>query len=99
MTRLSKSDFHESCDSSSDPALAIAIQTWLVSKIAEITGMEPQKIETWEPFTTFGLVSKDVVMLSGELEDLLGRKVDLVTPGAIKPRMKPYMMQDVVYVA
>ena len=33
------------------------------------------------------------------LEDLLGCKVDLVTPKAIKPRMKPYIMQDLVYVA
>ena len=33
------------------------------------------------------------------LEDLLGRKVDLVTPKAIKPRMKPYIMQDLVHVA
>lgn len=33
------------------------------------------------------------------LEDLLGRKVDLVTSKAIKPRMKPYIMQDLVHVA
>jgi predicted nucleotidyltransferase len=33
------------------------------------------------------------------LEELLGRKVDLVTPKAIKPRMKPYIMQDLVHVA
>ncbi|MBV6396690.1 MAG: hypothetical protein HFACDABA_02290 [Anaerolineales bacterium] len=33
------------------------------------------------------------------LEDLLGRKVDLVTPKAIKPRMKPYIMQELVNVA
>jgi uncharacterized protein len=33
------------------------------------------------------------------LEDLLGRKVDLVTPKAIKPRMKPYIMRDLVHVA
>lgn len=33
------------------------------------------------------------------LEDLLGRKVDLVTPKAIKPRIKPYVMQDLVHVA
>ena len=31
------------------------------------------------------------------LEDLLGCKVDLVTPQAIKPRMKPYIMQDLLY--
>ncbi|HSG42529.1 MAG TPA: nucleotidyltransferase family protein [Anaerolineales bacterium] len=33
------------------------------------------------------------------LEDLLGCKVDLVTPNAIKPRMKPYIMQDLIHVA
>ena len=33
------------------------------------------------------------------LEDLLGCRVDLVVPGAIKPRMKPAIMQELVYVA
>lgn len=33
------------------------------------------------------------------LEELLGRNVDLVTPKAIKPRMKPYIMQDLLHVA
>jgi hypothetical protein len=33
------------------------------------------------------------------LEELLGCKVDLVTPQAIKPRMKPYIMQDLVHIA
>ena len=33
------------------------------------------------------------------LEEILERKVDLVTPQAIKPRMKPYFMQDLVHVA
>jgi hypothetical protein len=33
------------------------------------------------------------------LEELLGRKVDLVTPKAIKPRMKPCIMQDFIHVA
>jgi len=32
------------------------------------------------------------------LEEILGREVDLVMPSAIKPRMKPYIMQDLVYV-
>lgn len=31
------------------------------------------------------------------LEELLGCPVDLVTPQAIKPRMKPYIMQDLLY--
>jgi predicted nucleotidyltransferase len=33
------------------------------------------------------------------LEDLLGCRVDLVVPDAIKPRMKPAIMQDLIYVA
>jgi predicted nucleotidyltransferase len=32
------------------------------------------------------------------LEELLGCKVDLVVPQAIKPRMKPHVMQDLVHV-
>jgi len=32
------------------------------------------------------------------LEEILGRKVDLVTPQAIKPRMTPYIMQDLIHV-
>jgi len=33
------------------------------------------------------------------LEDLLHRKVDLVVPQAIKPRMKASIAQDLIYVA
>ncbi len=33
------------------------------------------------------------------LEELLSCKVDLVTPQAIKPRLKPYIMQDLIHVA
>jgi uncharacterized protein len=33
------------------------------------------------------------------LEEVLGCRVDLVVPEAIKPRMKPAIMQDLVYVA
>lgn len=32
------------------------------------------------------------------LEDVLGCRVDLVVPDAIKPRMKPAIMQELVYV-
>lgn len=31
------------------------------------------------------------------LEDLFGRKVDLVMKGAIKKRLKPYILDEVVY--
>jgi predicted nucleotidyltransferase len=32
------------------------------------------------------------------LEEILNCKVDLVMPQAIKPRMKPYIMQDLIHV-
>src|SRR5688572_26524375 len=69
------------------------IQSWLISKIAEATGLAPQEIGVWEPFTAFGLVSRDAIMLSGELEDLLGRKLsptllyDYTSVGALARRL------------
>lgn len=33
------------------------------------------------------------------LEDLLGVKVDLVMQDALRPRLKPYIMQDLIHVA
>ena len=51
------------------------IRTWMISKIVEVTGLEPSEIGIWEPFTAFGLVSKDAVSLSGELEAWLGRRL------------------------
>ena len=32
------------------------------------------------------------------LEDLLGRRVDLVTRKALKPRLRPYVEQEAIYV-
>ena len=33
------------------------------------------------------------------LEDLLGRKVDLVSRGTLKPRVRPYVEREAIYVA
>lgn len=38
------------------------------------------------------------VSLARRLEEILGHKVDLVTPNAIKPRLWKYIEQDIVYV-
>jgi len=43
-------------------------------------------------------IGLDFVILADELEEILGVKVDLVTPNAIKPRMLEYIKQDLVYV-
>lgn len=68
-------DSRQGPETAVNSAPAQEIQSWLVSKIAEVTGLAQQEIGEWEPFTAFGLVSRDVIMLSGELEDWLGRRL------------------------
>lgn len=52
---------------------AAEIQTWLIEKIAELMKTPPEDIDVREPFINFGLSSKYAVLLSGELEDVVGR--------------------------
>src|SRR5438552_10339338 len=54
---------------------AKAIQAWLVSQLSEVLGVEPQDMDIQEPFTNYGLTSRDAVSLSGDLEDWLGREL------------------------
>ena len=51
------------------------IQDWLVNHIAEVSNTSPQNIDIREPFSSYGLSSLDAVTLSGELEELLGRRL------------------------
>ncbi|MDW8319635.1 MAG: beta-ketoacyl synthase N-terminal-like domain-containing protein, partial [Anaerolineae bacterium] len=48
-----------------------AIQAWLVEHIAGLIGADPASIDVGQPFESFGLASRDVVGLSGDLEDWL----------------------------
>ncbi len=43
-------------------------------------------------------IGLDFVLLAEELELLLGNKVDLVSSKAIKPRLKKYIEEDLIYV-
>lgn len=43
-------------------------------------------------------IGLDFVLLADELENILGTKVDLVTPKAIKPKMFELLKQDLLYV-
>ncbi|GAC1343814.1 MAG: type I polyketide synthase [Ktedonobacteraceae bacterium] len=54
---------------------AKAIQAWLVFQLSEVLEVEPQNIDIREPFTNYGLTSRDAVSLSGDLEDWLGREL------------------------
>lgn len=51
------------------------IQDWLVAQLVELLDIDPGVIDIHEPFTNYGLSSRDVVTLSGELEELLGRRL------------------------
>lgn len=43
-------------------------------------------------------IGLDFVILGDDLEEILGVKVDIVTPNAIKPGMFEYIKQDLIYV-
>lgn len=43
-------------------------------------------------------IGLDFVLLGDELEEILGLKVDIVTPNALKPKMFEYIKRDLVYV-
>jgi acyl transferase domain-containing protein/acyl carrier protein len=59
---------------------AEAIQTWLVSRLSELLGIEPREIDVREPFASYGLGSTEMVGLSGELADRLGRQISPALP-------------------
>ncbi len=52
-----------------------AIQTWLIAHIAEELGIGADAIDPRSSFDDLGMASRDVVTLSGDLENWLGRKL------------------------
>ena len=54
---------------------AEVIQAWLVSRLSETLGIEPQAIDVREPFVSYGLGSTEAVGLAGELAEWLDRKL------------------------
>jgi acyl carrier protein len=51
------------------------IQEWLIEQITELAQIHPREIDIYEPFSNYGLTSRDVVTLSGDLEELLGKRL------------------------
>ena len=54
---------------------AEVIQARLISKLSEMVGIEPREIDVREPFASYGLGSTELVALSGELAEWLGRQL------------------------
>ncbi|MEA3439868.1 MAG: acyl carrier protein [Chloroflexota bacterium] len=52
-----------------------AIQNWLVLQIADILSTDHKQIDVRAPFSSYGLSSKDAVLLSGDLEDWMDRRL------------------------
>jgi myxalamid-type polyketide synthase MxaE and MxaD len=55
-----------------DPGAA-TIQAWLVSKLSELLEIGANEIDVGEPFASYGLGSTELVSLSGDLAQWLGR--------------------------
>lgn len=55
---------------------ASVIQDWLSSYLAQLLEIELEEIEPQTPFERFGLDSSAMVVLSGDLQEWLGRKLD-----------------------
>jgi len=51
------------------------VETWLVSQIAGMLGIDPSAIDRRQPFASFGLDSAQTVSLIGDLEAWLGRSL------------------------
>ncbi|AZA12556.1 polyketide synthase Pks13 [Corynebacterium choanae] len=52
------------------------LRAWLSSWVAQATGLDEAAIDGDQPMQNLGLTSRDAVVLSGELEHLLGRQLD-----------------------
>jgi acyl transferase domain-containing protein/acyl carrier protein len=51
------------------------IQDWLINRVAELLNTDPGKIDIETAFSGYGLSSLDAVILSGEMEDFMGRRL------------------------
>jgi acyl carrier protein len=51
------------------------IQNWLIEQIAGVLFLDRMEIDIRAPFTSYGLSSRDAVVLSGDLEEWLDRRL------------------------
>lgn len=51
------------------------IEAWLTEQLSTALGFSPSEVDADAPFATYGMSSTDMVTLSGELEQWLGRSV------------------------
>jgi len=85
-------------------ANAAAIQAFGVLKLgvfgsfARDTATAHSDVDLFVEFTSESKTLKSLLGLSRYLEELLGRKVELVTPGSLNPFTGKYILEEVQYV-
>ena len=52
------------------------LREWLRAWVGNTAGLDASEISDEAPLESFGLSSRDAVVLSGELENLLGTRLD-----------------------
>lgn len=52
------------------------LSDWILNWVSEATDVPVAELDVNKPLESFGLASRDAVVLSGELENLLGRQLD-----------------------
>ncbi len=55
---------------------AAELEDWLVARVAAEMSLAVQAVDAEAPFAELGLGSLEAVAISGELEELLGRRLD-----------------------
>lgn len=55
---------------------AAELEDWLVARVAGEMGLAATDVDADAPFAELGLGSLEAVAISGELEELLGRRLD-----------------------
>jgi tyrocidine synthetase III len=58
-----------------DSRTAEVIQSWLVARLSELLEIASHEIDVREPFANYGMGSAELVSLSGELAEWLGREL------------------------
>ena len=57
---------------------ATKIQTWLVSEISSLLGVNPEEINIREPLDSYGLDSAQTIIIASRAEKFLGFKLSLI---------------------
>lgn len=71
-----ESDFNASAEAAKATLSVDAIKSWLISEIAELLSVGVRDLAVEEPFANYGLSSMTGMILSGNIEEWLGIKLD-----------------------